>query len=78
MSSYILGQDAARDIEDIWEYIASDNITAADRLIERFFDDFEVLARSPEIGHKRGDLTIAPVRFWPIGNYFGYLSDTAR
>jgi plasmid stabilization system protein ParE len=41
VSSYVLSADAAFDLEDIWEYIAADNIDAADRWIERLFEAFE-------------------------------------
>jgi len=30
VSNYILGSDADLDLDDIWEYIARDNIDAAD------------------------------------------------
>lgn len=69
MSRYILGRDAERDLDDLWEYIAQDSVPAADRLISEIFEAFEVLARNPGIGHKREDLTKFPVLFWPVGNY---------
>jgi len=31
VSDYILGADAALDLEDIWEYIAADSVDAAER-----------------------------------------------
>jgi plasmid stabilization system protein ParE len=69
MSDYVVGRSAERDLEQIWDYIASDSVAYADRLIERFFESFELLARNPGIGHKRPDLTPRPVLFWPVGNY---------
>ena len=33
MSVYILSEDADLDLDDIWEYIARDNLDAADRWI---------------------------------------------
>ena len=69
MSRYVLGRDAERDLDDLWEYIARDSVTAADRLISEIFEAFEALARNPGIGHKREDLTKFPVLFWPVGNY---------
>lgn len=33
MTRYIFGRDAADDLDQIWNYIAQDNISAADRLI---------------------------------------------
>lgn len=69
MSAYILGRDAQRDLDDLWDYIAEDSVEAADRLIARLFKAFEALARNPGIGHRREDLTDFPVLFWPVGNY---------
>ena len=35
MSGYVLGSDAELDLDAIWEYIADDNVDAADRWIEK-------------------------------------------
>lgn len=69
MSGYVLGVDADRDLDEIWEYIAQDNIDAADRWITKLFDAFESLGNSPGIGHSRTDLTTYPVLFWPVDAY---------
>lgn len=69
MSGYILSVDAEFDLDDIWEYIARDNIDAADRWIEKLFSAFEALGRTPGIGHQREDLTAHPILFWPVGAY---------
>jgi plasmid stabilization system protein ParE len=69
MSSYVLGRDAEQDLNDLWDYIAADNVEAADRLMARLFDAFEALSRNPGMGHKREDLTQFPVLFWRVGNY---------
>jgi plasmid stabilization system protein ParE len=69
MSEYLLSADADLDLDEIWAYIAADEIEAADRWIAKLFDAFETLARNPGIGHKRTDLTSYPVLFWPVGAY---------
>jgi plasmid stabilization system protein ParE len=69
MSAYILGEDADLDLDDIWEYIAQDNIDAADSWIGKLFDAFEAIGQTPGIGHKREDLTAYPVLFFPVGAY---------
>jgi plasmid stabilization system protein ParE len=66
---YVLSVDAELDLDQIWEYIAEDNLDAADRWIDKFFDAFESLAQTPGIGHRREDLTSLPVLFWPVGAY---------
>ncbi len=57
MTGYVLSIDADLDLDENWEYIAADNIGAADRWIEKLFDAFEALARTLGMGHKREDLT---------------------
>ena len=69
MSGYVLGEDAEFDLIDIWEYIAGDNIDAADRWIGKLFDAFEALGHTPGMGHRREDLTPYSVLFWPVGTY---------
>ncbi len=69
MSRYVLGADVEFDLEQIWDYIAEDNIDAADRWIEKLFSAFELLGRTPGIGHMREDLTDLPVLFWPVETY---------
>lgn len=69
MSGYVLSTDADLDLDDIWEYIARDNIEAADHWIAKLFDAFEALGQNPKMGHPRADLTQYPVLFWPVGAY---------
>ena len=69
MSGYILSVDADFDLDDIWDYIAADDIDAADSWIEKLFDAFEALGQTPGMGHRRDDLTSRPVLFWPVGAY---------
>ena len=66
---YVLGVDVELDLEQIWDYIAEDNIDAADRWIDKLFGVFESLAADPWMGHKREDLTELAVLFWPVGAY---------
>ena len=40
MNGYVLSRDAERDLEDLWDYVAEDDVAAADRLIARLFDAF--------------------------------------
>ncbi|MGD0777892.1 MAG: type II toxin-antitoxin system RelE/ParE family toxin [Candidatus Solibacter sp.] len=69
MNGYVLSADADFDLDEIWEYIAADNIDAADRWIGKLFDAFEALGQTPGMGHRRHDLTPYPVLFWPVGAY---------
>jgi plasmid stabilization system protein ParE len=69
VTAYVLSEDTDLDLDDIWEYIARDDIEAADRWIGKLFDPFESIGRSPGIGHKREDLTGYTVLFFPLGAY---------
>jgi toxin ParE1/3/4 len=68
MSSYSLTQQAADDLNEIHDFIATDNVTAALRFIDRLEEKFQAIAESPEIGRTRKEL--APnLRSFPVGNY---------
>jgi toxin ParE1/3/4 len=61
--------DAARsDLIDIWEFIAADNIRAADTLYDNLADGISLLQRFPELGHTRDDLP-KEYRCLTRGNY---------
>jgi len=55
--------DAFADLDEIWEYIANDNIDAADRVVADIHSTLTLLSGSPQIGHRRPDLTTRPLRF---------------
>ena|SRR6202035_3322177 len=69
MSKYVLIQKADQDMDDIWEYIARDDIEAATGWDTKLREAFDLLARNPKIGHRRKDLTLSPVLFWPVAEY---------
>jgi len=67
---YRLNPEARFDLFAIWEYIARDNVSAADRVVERLERAFLLLAAFPRKGHKRADVhTGDPVLFRPAGSY---------
>ena len=63
MSRYAFHPEAFADLEEIWDYIAKDNIDAADRVLGDIHSALATLAGSPQIGHRRPDLTTRPLRF---------------
>ncbi|PYQ99110.1 MAG: type II toxin-antitoxin system RelE/ParE family toxin [Acidobacteria bacterium] len=63
MSGYAFHPDAFADLDEIWEYIAEDNIDAADRVLADIHSTRTTLAESPQMGHRRPDLTTRPLRF---------------
>ena len=59
---------AEEDLIAIWLYITKDNLTAADKMLAKFENVFEILIEQPEFGVARPD--IAPeLRYFPVGNY---------
>ena len=77
MADYFYSPEARLDLLEIWEFIARDNLDAADRVEEELQKAISMLARSPELGHWRCDLTSKPVRFWPFYSYLiVYLPDS--
>jgi toxin ParE1/3/4 len=56
------------DLTLIWDFIAHDNVRAADTLLVRIEAAFDMLAENPLAGRARDDL--APkIRSLPVGNY---------
>jgi toxin ParE1/3/4 len=56
------------DVTSIWNYIAVDNVKAADALIDRIERTFDMLAEQPFAGRARGDL-LPKLRSFPVGSY---------
>ena len=69
MSGFRLTKESIADLSEIWDYVARDDVGAADRLLDRFYEVFDLLAGQPNIGHSRSDLTGQDVLFWPFSSY---------
>jgi toxin ParE1/3/4 len=67
---YILAPQAAIDLFEIWPYIKEQtSATSADRVESVIRDRIVFLARTPEAGHHRKDLTDKDVKFFPVYSY---------
>jgi plasmid stabilization system protein ParE len=64
-----LHPQAAQDITDIWEYIASEDPLAARRVREDIQAAIDALVHFPHRGHRRPDLTTGPLRFIRVRDY---------
>jgi toxin ParE1/3/4 len=64
----LISDQAKLDLEDIWLYIASDNIEAADSLYNLIDIKIHLLSESPRIGKNRSEIAEGILSF-PIGNY---------
>ena len=62
---------AARDLLEIWVYIAEQDMGAADRLMEKINITCKELADMPGMGRQRNEL-LAGLRSFPVGNYLIY------
>ena len=69
MTEYGFHPEAAADLDEIWEFIAADNLDAADMVIEEILDAIAVLVPFPDQGHRRPDLTSRPLRFTNTRDY---------
>jgi len=69
MADHFFSPEARLDLFEIWDYIAEDNISAADRVVLEIKDAITMLSMNPELGHVRKDLTSKSVRFWPVYSY---------
>jgi toxin ParE1/3/4 len=69
MSGFVLHPEAYTDLDEIWEYIAADNLDAADRLVEEIYQMLRSLVAFPGQGHTRPDLTANPLRFQSVRDY---------
>jgi plasmid stabilization system protein ParE len=70
---YRFSPRALDDLDDIWSYIAADNIGAANRVESAIFEACERVARYPLLGSKRADITPLPVRFWVVTRYPNFI-----
>ena len=60
---------AERDLVDIWEWVAQDNVDAADEIIARIRKAINDAAAMPGIGHARPDIADARYRFLVVYSY---------
>src|SRR5688572_22650635 len=52
---FVVRPKARRDIRDIVDYIAAENLDASDRFIDGVYDAFQLLARMPLMGKALAD-----------------------
>ena len=69
MKFFVLTPGAEQDISDIWDYIADDNIEAADRVLDALENAMVKLAKNPSIGHWREELADKRHRFFLVYSY---------
>lgn len=68
MGKYHLSSQAESDILSIWEYIAEDSIVAADGIVDRCTEIFELLSANPRAGRKQDQYRVG-LRSFATGRY---------
>ena len=68
MSTLIISPLAQEDALQIWEYIAQDNLRAADQILERFNTIFRELTTNPLLGKATAKLG-KNLRVFYVGRY---------
>lgn len=63
-----LSDQAKEDLVGLWEYIAQENPTAADRLLQKLVAQYKSLAENPGLGRLREELRPG-LRSFSVGNY---------
>ena len=67
---YFVAPQAALDLVEIWRYIREhSSIEMADRVESVILGKLAFLAKLPEAGHRRKNLTDADVKFFPVYSY---------
>jgi toxin ParE1/3/4 len=51
MSGFVLHPEALADLEEVWEFIAANNLEAADRVLDEIRLAMQSLASFPQMGH---------------------------
>lgn len=70
MSRFRLSSEAENDLDSIRRYLTQRSGARSARYVLRELRQaLQLLADAPEIGHRREDLTDAPVKFWPVFSY---------
>jgi toxin ParE1/3/4 len=69
--------EAEEDILQIWEYIADDNISEADRWLDRLDEKLSLWATQPTLGRNRNDLLLPSIHSMPFGRYIVFYEPTA-
>ena len=69
MKPFILTPWAEKDLSDIWDFIASDNVEAAERVLVAIERAIHKLSKSPRLGHWREELADKRHRFLLVYSY---------
>jgi len=69
MSRFVLTPQAEQDLNDLWDYIAQDDVKTADGVLAKIEKAIGTLAQHPQMGFIREDWADSRQRFWPVYSY---------
>jgi toxin ParE1/3/4 len=67
---YKISVSASNDIDDIWLWLAKENINSADNFLNELYKIFDLLCEFPLIGSMKPDFTDKNYRWIPIQKYW--------
>ena len=77
----VLSEDAARDLDDVWDYLArEESVNAADTVLREIAKTYKLLGAWPLLGRKRDNLSPG-ARSLPVNPYvvfYRVTEDTVR
>ncbi len=73
--TFVVRPKARRDIQDIADYIAAENLEASDRFIDELYRAFELLSKMPRMGSARRFRreALKGLRLWRVPQFDKYL-----
>ena len=69
MTAYDFHPEALIDLDDIWDHIAYDSVSSAERVNGEILKAVRSLVPFPHRGHRRTDVTSRPLRFYRVYDY---------
>ncbi len=69
MVEIIWTEEAHHWLRDIYDYIATDNPSAVQRIVSGIYEKAQILSRFPEIGHKYREMEDGEIRVLLYGHY---------
>jgi toxin ParE1/3/4 len=79
VARYLLSPEAREDLREIRGYLVGRGGNRLARyVLHEVTAAFHLLASHPDAGHFRKDLTLLPVKFWPVFSYLVVYDPAAR
>ncbi len=69
MRKLLIQPQARLDLLQIWNYIATDSVSAAEKVAEKFETAIRGLVEMPGKGYRRADVKSKRYRFWSVYSY---------